>query len=486
MHVSRRWTVMLSLLVASNQVVGCVKLPDTGSGEDSTSVSPVDDLEDLADDLTDDLEDVLPSEEEAHEILAELFPNLDAEEIVEVEASLSIDEIIALQVELEAAREAVERESAELEEQVSDAVSVRDADGLPTGLNALGTLCRYSEGNAEIVLSGVFSGETAVQLKAGAVSVLVDGEVQAGTFKCLTQDESVDIVFLIDITGSMASVIGAVRDSVVEFVSAIEAKGVRGSVGVVTFQDSVGVDVRFQEPAPANDFERSPFYAPVPLDDATRVEDLRGFVRRLEANMGNDGPENLSGAIDFARNNTIGGSATDPNVIDGDDDPRETRPFPELTNDRQIFVVLTDAPFHSDSRDQTNSSLLEPFVPRDAEVIAKTLQQTGTIVHVIDVSWFDSEVADPSDPSVSAVDADYWARKTGGLGEPTEDAYSIVDLELVAWLGSEGLLSARLNDIIATTCSFEFEASLSAESSVEVRLEVGEETFERALEFVEY
>ncbi len=222
------------------------------------------------------------------------------------------------------------------------------------------------------------------------------------------------------------------------------------------------------------------------IDDAKGVEELRGFVRRLEANRGDDWPENLAGAIDFARNNTIGGTSSKPNLVDGKDDPEGTRPFPELTNDRQVFVALTDAPFHSDSRDQTNSSLLEPFLPRDAAVIAKTLQQMGTIVHVIDVSWFDSNIDDPSDPAVSEVDADYWARKTGGLGEPTEGSYSILDLELVAWLDSEGLLSARLNDIIATTCSFEFEASLSAESEVELRLEFDGETYERVLDVVDY
>ena len=62
----------------------------------------------------------------------------------------------------------------------------------------------------------------------------------------------------------------------------------------------------FQEPAPANDYERSPFFAPVAIDDATRSTTLRGFVNRLEANRGADAPENLAGAIDFARNNVIG------------------------------------------------------------------------------------------------------------------------------------------------------------------------------------
>jgi len=242
----------------------------------------------------------------------------------------------------------------------------------------------------------------------------------------------------------------------------------------VSFQDTVGVDVTFQEPAPIGAVERSPFFTPVPISDGEQVDELRAFVNRLEANAGADLPENLSGAVDFARNSVIGRLGSAPNVIDGSSDPPSTRPFPRLTSERQVFVALTDATFHSDSRNEGNSSLEAAFVPRPAAEILATLTQTGTTVHVIDPSWVDGSL----DPGAgSEVDADYFAMHTGGLGEDKVLGYSLVDLELVVVAEDTGLLDVALDGILASSCSFEFSADLSAEAEVEVRLDVGGETF---------
>jgi hypothetical protein len=285
---------------------------------------------------------------------------------------------------------------------------------------------------------------------------------------------------LIDITGSMSNVIDSVRDSVVDFIDIIESGGVRGTVSVVTFQDSVGVNHSFQEPSPPNDYERSPFFKPVDIGNGSQVEALRSFVNRLEANQGADAPENLSGAIDFARNNVIGLTSDGaPNVIgDGRQDPAGTEPFAMLSSERQAFVVLTDITFHGDDRTASNSSLLSPFVPRDAADILATLHQSGTVVHVSDPSWSDASM---SPDSASSVDADYWAVHTGGVGEDVVAGYSLVDLELVVVAEDSGLLDITLDKILDSSCSLDFDITLSADAEVSLELNVEDAVFETQL-----
>lgn len=437
-------------------------------------------LPDIDEDAFGDFEAEANAEIQA--ILRLLFPDLGDDEIAELSVSISYEEVLALRAELEEVRKAAAEFSADLFKTAEERAQERSADlaeandGFPETLEPVGRICTYDAANqtARLQLSGVFSGQTPVHLAPGQVSVTVGGEQVEGTLSCLANDETVDIVFLIDITGSMSNVIDSVRDSVVSFVDAIEQSGVRGTVSVVSFQDTVGVDVSFQEPSPG--VERSPFFEPVAIEDAAAVDELRGFVNRLEANSGADAPENLSGAIDFARNNVIGGSEQTPNIVDGSGDPPHTRPFPSLTSDRQVFVALTDITFHSDSRTSSNSSLEAAFVPRAAETILESLHRTGTTVHVVDPSWVD-EGMNPADSSARQVDSDYWAVNTGGLGEDVVLGYSLVDLELVVVAERTGLLDVVLDGILATTCTYDFQADLSAEAEVEIRVEAEGEVF---------
>lgn len=419
-------------------------------------------------------------------LLRELFPDLSTEELEDI-ARLSLEEVLALKDELEAARESASMFSLDLFQTAEERVSERQKalepvnDGFPESFEAVGALCLYDEANARgrVQLSGVFEGKSAFHLSQATASLRIDGVARAANLSCLDTDESVDVVFLIDITGSMSNVISSVRDSVVDFVDAIESSGLKGTVSLVTFQDSVGVNTSFQEPSPALGYERSPFFEPVPLDDRAGIEDVRSFVNRLEANLGSDAPENLSGALDFARNGVIGATTSGAaNVIgDGKDDPVGTQPFPKLRSDRQVFVAITDIGFHGDSRDATNSSLLAPFVPRDAEVILGSLRQSGSVVHVVDPSWQDGEL----DPSRPDVDADYWAIHTGGLGEDVVKGYSLVDLELVVVAEEKGLLDITLDRILSTSCTLEFEGQLDADARVELVVESESGTFEQEI-----
>jgi hypothetical protein len=429
------------------------------------------------------MEDFDAFERQVSAALRRLFPDLSDEEIAEITSSVSFEDVLALEAELEAIRDEVAEFSAALFTSAEERVEKRQEDladlndGFPLEPEAVGRICLYDQGSARarVQLSGVLDGTEALQLDEGSIALSVNGQDQDFTLSCLPNGPTVDIVFLIDITGSMSNVISSVRDSVVAFIDVIESSGLRGTVSVVTFQDTVGVNHTFQEPAPSGGYERSPFFAPVAIDNAGSIGDLRSFVNRLEANRGADAPENLAGAIDFARNNVIGlTSSGDPNVIgDRQQDPAGTEPFPRLDSDQQVFVVLTDVTFHGDDRTSRNSSLEAAFVPRDAADILATLHQTGTVVHVSDPSWSDGSLS----PASASVDADYWAIHTGGLGEDRVAGYSLVDLELVVVASDTGLLDITLDKILASSCTLEFDAELAVDAEVSISITVQGEVY---------
>jgi hypothetical protein len=442
-------------------------------------------------------DDVQVTQDDVKQILTQLFPDLTPAEIDELAASLDVEAALKLKAEIEGIRDVAGALSLELQRLAQNLVETRRQDlepqngGFPTTVEPVGRAAFYDSARAEgrIDLSGIFSNTTPVELAPGEVTVQVGGVAQTTTLGCLHDGVPTDIVFLVDITGSMSPVIGAVRRSLLTFVDAIVAHQITGTLSVVTFQDSVGVNVTFQQSAPASGFERSPFFTPVAINDATAIGDLERFITRLEANSGEDTPENLAGAIDFARNNVIGLTSTGtPNVIgDGAGDPSDVQPFPALTNSRQVFVVLTDAPFHSDSRDATNSSLLAEFKPRPIAEIMPTLRESGTTVHVSDPSWVDKTLAPTGSSTEVEIDSDLWATSTGGLGEDRVLGYSLVDLELLVVAQQTGLLDIVLDGVLSSTCSVTFPLpTLAAGATFDLRIDHASETFTESMTPIRY
>jgi len=431
------------------------------------------------------------SDAQVRDLLRKLFPALSDEDITNFSAKLDLKTALDLELEIGDIRRVADKLGKELAELGATSAASRQTDleshngGFPETIEPIGRQAYYdpSQQAGRIELSGVFRNREPISLLDANLTIRVDGSAQTVTLACVPETP-VDIVFLVDITGSMSSVIGAVRRSLGTFVAAIEQRNIRGSLSVVTFQDSVGVNVGFQEPAPANKFERSPFFKPVAIDDTAGVAELQRFISRLEANSGADRPENLAGAVDFARNNVIGlTSQGKPNLIgDGVEDPRGVTAWPAFDNPKQIFVAFTDAPFHADSRSASNSSLLATFKPRPIADIVKTLQVSGTTVHVSDPSWVDETVAPTGAASEVAVDADYWAKQTGGLGEDRVAGYSLVDLDLVVVAKDAGLLDILLDGVIGTSCSARFALpTLASGASFELEIEAAGETFSQTL-----
>lgn len=434
------------------------------------------------------------SQEQVRAALRKLFPDLTEEEITRYSAKLDLSAVLDLKVEIEALRLIADSLSKELDDATKDAYASRSDnlaqqnDGFPAGVEPVGRAAFYdaTAKTAQVALSGVFNDHTAVTLDSSQVSVSIDGVLQDTTLQC-APDAPVDIVLLVDITGSMRSVIKSVRSSLLAFSHALAERQVNGTLSVVTFQDSVGVNVGFQESRSSSGYERSPFASPVAIDDEDGMAELERFIARLEADSGADRPENLAGAIDFARSDVIGlTSDGKPNVIgDGIEDPKGVSAWPGFKNQRQIFVAITDAPFHGDSRTPKNSSLLAAFKPRAAATILQTLQASGTVVHVSDPSWVDeTPTAGPSEPFV---DADYWAINTGGLGQDRVAGYSLVDLDLIVHSQETGLLDILLDGIVSSSCTITLpKVTLSADAKLSLDIDVDGNQFSETMSVVRY
>jgi hypothetical protein len=433
---------------------------------------------------------------DVRELLGELFPKLTGAELDELSTNIDLETVLALKAELEKARKEAAEFSDELFTTSEERVTQRKTDletqneGYPTSLEAIGGGAFYSKANGEvrIELSGLFSNKTSYSFGESDVSVELDGVAQTPVVSCLAGGDSVDLVFLVDVTGSMSNVIDSVRSSLLSFVDALKSSDLDGTISVVSFQDTVGEQVSFQA-LEKNDFERSPFIANKKLSSSTEVREVERFIAKLEANRGADRPENLSGAVDFARNSVIGVRANgSANVIgDGIGDPVGTAAFPKLGSKRQVFIAITDATFHADSRDPGNSSLKAEFEPRPLAQIVESLRSTGTVVHVVDPSWVDESVEPTGKASEEELDADYFAIATGGVGEDNVGGYSLTDLELVAVAEKTGLLDIALHDILKGSCRVSFPAvdvAATAEVSVSVSVSAGGEVFDRTFAVV--
>jgi hypothetical protein len=319
-------------------------------------------------------------------------------------------------------------------------------------------------------------------LGASSFTMMADGQPLAPSrVTCTGNSETpISVVFLVDVTGSMSPVIAAVRDSLDDFVDSARGLGLDGKIGIVTFQDTVGVNVPFGDcagvsgPIP----ERSPFFAPVSLKDDAGIARLRDFIGSLHADAGNDLPENLAAAVDFAANNVIGTTATGaPNVIgDGVDDPPFTSPWPSHELDGLVVLIpITDATFHEPATRST--SLPGAWRPRPLADIVASLG--STVVSTIDPALVDAPMG--PGPLPEAIDADFWAQATGGFGVDrhslrvygVDQDISYFDLELLV-LG-RGLLEIPLAPALAATCVLEAEVSAPpGEVIVDVRHTEGE------------
>jgi hypothetical protein len=215
---------------------------------------------------------------DVRELLGELFPKLTDAELEELSTSVDLETVLALKADLEKVRKEAAEFSDELFTTSEERVTQRKTDleshneGYPTSLEAIAGGAFYSKakGEVRIELSGLFSNKASYSFGASDVSVELDGVAQTPDVSCLAGGDSVDLVFLVDVTGSMSNVIDSVRSSLLSFVDALKSSDLDGTISVVSFQDTVGEQVSFQE-LEKNGFERSPFIANKKLSSSSQV-----------------------------------------------------------------------------------------------------------------------------------------------------------------------------------------------------------------------
>ena len=200
--------------------------------------------------------------------------------------------------------------------------------------------------------------------------VFEDGKAQGFILSRITAVfKRLDIVLLVDVTGSMSSAIKGVKNSIKGFMDYLKTHGFDVRVAVVPFDDY----------APSEDKKYDPEW--LNLSDPDTVKD---YVDQFTAYGGGDSPENSYGAILFAWNNVGWRPAS-----------------------QRIFILFTDARSHY--RGESTSTKFDPKANKDD--ILKLILGRATLYMVAytgSYSETDTDFSSPNDPREIAV-------RTGGF-----------------------------------------------------------------------
>lgn len=139
--------------------------------------------------------------------------------------------------------------------------------------------------------------------------------------------DAADIVFVLDITGSMTDEINSVKQNIVEFANTLASGGTDYRLGMVTFLDYIG--------------KKYPFTKDVNL--------FKGYISALYADGGDDEPENSLQAL------------------------LEASQFPFRSNARRILIWITDATYHEN----------DSFTSLSRKQVLDSILTKGIVVHAI-------------------------------------------------------------------------------------------------------
>ncbi len=205
--------------------------------------------------------------------------------------------------------------------------------------------------------------------------VFEDGKAQGFLLEKVSEVRSkVDIVFIVDVTGSMGEEINGVKSSMINFINDLESSGLDAKVAVVPYDDYI----------PTKDHTYSP-----PWLDLSNLSDAADYVNNLIAAGGGDGPENAYGAIMYAWKNV------------------SWRP-----DSQRVFILLTDA-FSHYRGDSSWSDSYNDFSPKfTKEEVISALSGYATLYMVASTGFYysssDTDFSNPADPREIAV-------RTGGF-----------------------------------------------------------------------
>lgn len=237
-----------------------------------------------------------------------------------------------------------------------------------------------------------------------------DGKAQG--FALLKETEArigADIVFLVDVTGSMGTEIQGIKNSMTAFLNDLTAAGIDVKVGIVPYGDY----------APSDPAHEGTTFVPAYLG-LVDPDDAATYTQQLLAYGGGDGPENAYGAIMFAWNNMAWRPGSQRIFI------MLTDAFSHYTGDQPVTIPWPSPPTNDFEPKYTKTDVLSAIL---GYATFHIIASTGTYYSI-----GDTDFTHPGDPREIA---DF----TGGLiiyqnpsGEPDLSGIGITEYILSSWL----------------------------------------------------
>lgn len=267
--------------------------------------------------------------------------------------------------------------------------------------------------------------------------VFEDGKAQGFLLEKVSRVRNkVDIVFIVDVTGSMGEEINGVKSSMINFINGLESSGLDAKVAIVPYDDYV----------PTKDYTYSP-----PWLDLSNLSDASSYVGDLIAAGGGDFPENAYGAIMYAWNNV------------------SWRP-----DSQRIFILLTDALSHykGDSTWENWETYGgdQPFDPAyTKEEVISALSGYATLYMVASTGYYSSSDTDYSnlgDPREIAV-------RTGGfvIYQSGSEEVDLSSIGLTEAITSSYIITFESDSPVGThTISVYYEGSDGKQSYKEIQM----------------
>ncbi len=186
-----------------------------------------------------------------------------------------------------------------------------------------------------------FEVDPATGIEMGNVAIREDGVLVDATCIPLntTTYATVDVAFVLDVTGSMSGTINKVKSSTVDLATYWSGQGLDVLFGVIPFDDNA--------PPGGSGYQNL-------IDD---LDTFVGFVGTLNASGGGDGPENPLDAVMFAWDR-----------------------FTWRSGAQRVLLVMTDAPMHTpgDGSGFTAHSLKDVLGAVHGEAIVHTMAPDGS------------------------------------------------------------------------------------------------------------
>ncbi|ABR31346.1 von Willebrand factor A [Thermosipho melanesiensis] len=248
-------------------------------------------------------------------------------------------------------------------------------------------------------------------LEANELKVFEDDKAQGFLlFKETETRNQVDIMIVLDTTGSMYNAIEGVKNSVQNLIETLQASGLDAKVGIIPFDDAV----------PSKDITLTPNW--LDLSDAGSAKD---FVSNITAYGGADFPENPYAGIMYAFNNASWRASS-----------------------QKIIILITDASAHYKSETYPGDAEGETLYDKDKviDTIQGFVTVHGAFIPGYYYSSTDSEdFSAPEDPREIVVE-------TGGIINYTDSSGNVdlTNIGLIEYISSSWIVAFESDSPNAT------------------------------------